>query len=149
MIYSDFIYNTTISKAFIGIVQVKIDSIQFIKEIRQLDPKIIQYLTEVFSGLSNPLEVTRCRPNHQIKAIVTPKELDELLQASQISEEALQKSRASVHYPELSLFGRKLLCLHGQHRLHAAKNILPPDNWWWAVQLYCFELNSKAKTSSS
>ena len=39
--------------------------------------------------------------------------------------------------PELKLPpGCQVECLHGRQRFEAAKEILPPKDWWWTVDLY-------------
>ncbi|KAF4210314.1 hypothetical protein CNMCM5878_004631 [Aspergillus fumigatiaffinis] len=75
---------------------------------RGLDPKNVERLCKIFSR-------DRCRRldvrNH-VTAVVSREHL------------------------EMALASAGVQCLHGQHRLKAAEELLPPSDQWWTVDLY-------------
>ncbi|TAQ83715.1 hypothetical protein B7494_g7958 [Chlorociboria aeruginascens] len=43
--------------------------------------------------------------------------------------------------------GHHLTCLHGRHRIQAAREILPPTDAWWAVDLYLADAHPELRTT--
>ncbi|KAH8797844.1 hypothetical protein F5884DRAFT_687640, partial [Xylogone sp. PMI_703] len=156
-------YNLAVTKALVGIVNVDIWSIKFRKiseledqsvldeenepsqqsGLRELDPRITSKLADVFRNTSQPVELTRCEPHNHIETVLSVGDLDQILEVLGISRDTLRESLMSGYYPKLHLSNRKLVCLHGQHRLEAAVKTLNSQDCWWPVKLYCFDPNSE------
>ncbi|KAF7136920.1 hypothetical protein CNMCM5793_006582 [Aspergillus hiratsukae] len=86
---------------------------------RGLDPKNVDRLCEIFSR-------DRCRRldvrNH-VTAVVSRQHL------------------------EMALASAGVQCLHGQHRLKAAEELLPPSDQWWTVDLYLDDISSNLQAA--
>jgi hypothetical protein len=81
-------------------------------------------------------------------AIIDQEYLDAAMHQSGIAaDDMLTNDEADKppEYPEL-LFpqGFQLECLHGRHRIQAAREFLSPKDKWWTVDLY---LSGKPKVS--
>lgn len=98
---------------------------------RELDPKNVNRLREIFSQ-------DRCRRldirNH-VTAIVSSQHLAVALQTARVAAESL-KINPPDRYPLLQFPVGQVQCLHGQHRLKAGADRLPPGEQWWTVDLY-------------
>ena len=130
----------------VGIVHVDISSLVFQDEIeaRQIDDNIVQKLINIFTMSSNGCE--RDEPENHIPALISSRELDYILQISQLTRDDLQRSLLGGGYPKLNTLNNKIYCLHGRHRLRAAAAFFrntQPGNYWWTIELYTFEPESK------
>lgn len=95
-----------------------------------LDPKNVARLIQVFT-LEGCL---RLDIEHHIPAIVKERDLQKSLSVSNVVGGDLFKRGAP---PELKFAADvTLICLHGRHRLEAAKKFLLPGDLWWTVDLY-------------
>jgi hypothetical protein len=116
-----------------GTARIKLELLYFRQdESRELDRKHVEYLKQCFQKEGcRPLEVP-----HHIPAVIDQEQLDAAILASGISARDLL-SNPPDGYPEL-VFPNKfqLECLHGRHRIQAAREFLSPRNKWWAVDLY-------------
>ena len=87
--------------------------------------------------LKNCFEKGQCdrlTRNH-IPAVIDQSHLDDVLQASKVSAERLLTN--TDPHPELKFpAGYQLRCLHGRHRVLAAREVLPPQERWWTVDIY-------------
>lgn len=63
-------------------------------------------------------------------AVVSKRHLANALREAQISAQALLTNPPD-RYPHL-----QIQCLHGQHRLRAGEEFLPPSDQCWPVDLY-------------
>ncbi|KAF4765573.1 hypothetical protein HAV15_003280 [Penicillium sp. str.  len=98
---------------------------------RQLDQKNVERLCEVFrKDGCNRLDV-----QHHVTALVTRRHLKHARREAQISAEELLTNLPDK-YPFLSFPSGQIQCLHGQHRLRAAAEVLAPSERWWTVDLY-------------
>ncbi len=95
-----------------------------------LDTKNIDRLIQVFK-LEGCL---RLDLEHHIPAIISNQTLQESLARSAVDGTELhrQQSPPTLLFPEDTY----LPCLHGKHRIAAAKTLLLPGNTWWTVDLY-------------
>lgn len=101
-------------------------------ELRELSRKNVERLKEVFRTDN----IRRLEPRNHIPAVVDQVDLDDAIQASEISAESLL-SNPDNDPPVLTFPARhRLTCLHGRHRIQAAREILPPTDAWWTVDLY-------------
>lgn len=95
-----------------------------------LDPKNIARLIQVYQ-LEGCL---RLDIEHHVPAIIKEKDLQTSLKLSNVDPADLFKRGLP---PELEFSGDvTLVCLHGRHRLEAAKEFLLPGDKWWIVDLY-------------
>lgn len=95
-----------------------------------LDAKNIERLTQIFR-----LEgCQRLDIEHHVPAVINDDILSQCLHHSGLGLENLRRqgSPPSLEFPE----NFTLECLHGKHRIAAAKDILLPGNKWWIVDLY-------------
>lgn len=120
-------------RTFKGSALINLDVLHFSSnEHRNLDPKHVEYLKGCF-------QKDRCRrleeQNH-IQAIIDQPNLDNALRHSDVSPYELLNSKQNG-YPKL-IFPRgfKLRCLHGQHRIAAAREFLLPHDKLWTIDLY-------------
>ena len=100
-------------------------------EPRELNSKIVQDLISCFQKDCRRLDIR----NH-IPALINQQDLDSALRVSKILKGVLP-TNSQHEYPELDFWaGYQLECLHGRHRIQAAKQVLSPPNKWWTVDLY-------------
>ena len=78
----------------------------------------------------------RLDPRNHIPAIIDRVDYDSALRISNLSDDLLRKN-SNGNYPDLTFWPAfKLECLHGRHRIEAAKLALLPSDRWWTVDLY-------------
>jgi hypothetical protein len=130
----------------VGVVHANISSLIFQDEIeaREIDKNKVQTLVKIFSRSSNGCKPDE--PENRIPALVSSRELDYILQISELTRDDLQRSLLGGEYPKLDILDNKIYCLRGRHRLKAAAEFFRnfrPDNYWWTVELHIFEPESK------
>jgi hypothetical protein len=75
-------------------------------------------------------------PDLHIPAIIDDKTLQDAMSNAGVSLEELKRN-GGYKPPELTFpSGFMLECLHGQRRVIAAAQYLPPEKRWWVVALY-------------
>jgi hypothetical protein len=113
-----------------GTACVRLEVLHF--EPRELSRKNVKRLKEVFQRD----KIRRLEPRNHIPAVVDQSDLDNAIQASEISAESLltnpDNDPPMLRFPE----HYRLTCLHGRHRIQAARETLPPTDAWWTVDLY-------------
>ena len=116
-----------------GTARVRFEVLHFQwNEPRELSRKNVERLKEVF----RTDKIRRLEPRNHIPAVVDQSDLDDAIQASEISAESLL-SNPDNDPPVLRFPTRHhLTCLHGRHRIQAARETLPPTDAWWTVDLY-------------
>ena len=78
-----------------------------------------------------------------IPVFLNSTELQLILRASHLTGEHLKQTIYNKSYRPLIYTGQtKLHCLHGKHRIEAAKSVLHAEDSWWIVKLYHFNLRS-------
>jgi hypothetical protein len=111
---------------------VWITHLDFPHPSRQIDRKIVGRLKKDFKRRGCLKET----PDNWIQAIID----DSILQAAleKLGMSAAQFKATSTDRPPLLDLGSrvKLECLHGQHRIRAAKEGLGAPERWWVVELY-------------
>ena len=120
-------------RTYLGTARVRFEALHFRRKgLREPDKKHVEHLKECFrdSGC-RPLE----KPNH-ISAVISQEHLDKAIRASGIQHDHLLSNQprgfAELEFPP----GLQIDCLHGQHRILAAAEVLEPEDKWWAVDLY-------------
>jgi len=120
------------NRAYKGRAKVQIRWLSFddwVRGTRPLDPKNVARLVKIF----NLEGCFRREPEHYVPALISPKALDvALTQANCNAGELFAVTEEPVSL-ELS---NSLICLHGRHRLEAAKQYLDTEDKWWVVDLY-------------
>ncbi|KAG0645121.1 hypothetical protein D0Z07_9209 [Hyphodiscus hymeniophilus] len=115
-----------------GSAKVWISHLEFPHPSRQVDRRVIEQLKRDFDGEGCIKE----RANHRIPAVIDDSTLQVGLEKLSITAETF-KVTSRDNPPNLRLkSGIKLECLHGQHRVLAAKEHLIPSLRWWIVDLY-------------
>ena len=96
---------------------------------RQLDPKNVARLLGIFK-----LEgCRRLEPQNHVPALISRTSLNALLEYVPGGLSSLNlHDETPVHVDP----NHDLTCLHGRHRIEAAKKYLHPDDKWWIVDLY-------------
>ncbi|ETN44455.1 uncharacterized protein HMPREF1541_10636 [Cyphellophora europaea CBS 101466] len=127
-----------------GTARVRLEHMHFEwNETRELNRKNVQRLREVFRTEN----VRRLEPRNHIPAVVDQAELDSALQLSKCSAETLL-SNTNAEPPELKFPARhRVTCLHGRHRVQAARETLPPTDAWWVVDFYLKDSNPGFRTT--
>ncbi|KFY28058.1 hypothetical protein V491_00664 [Pseudogymnoascus sp. VKM F-3775] len=113
----------------IGTARVRIDHLAFPNPIRGRDEKIIKQLEGTFAAEGCLDE------QHRIPAVIDDSTLQAALLKTGENIEYLQRVSGQpqrLHFPE----NIKLECLHGRHRILAAKSYLDPEEQWWTVDFY-------------
>lgn len=116
-----------------GTARIRLENLYFEwGEARELSRKNVERLKQVFRTEN----VHRLEPRNHIPAVVHEGDLVSAIQASKISAETLL-SNPDGDLPMLKFPQHyKLTCLHGGHRIQAARETLPPTDAWWTVDLY-------------
>lgn len=122
------------SENYRGTVRVGLRRLAFAPEYsRQIDRKNVERLKKIFS---RPGGCLRLSPPNCIPAVIDQQDLDLAIQSTGTTLEALLGG-SEKEPPMLKLAPDYLLqCLHGQHRILAALEVLEPRDEWWTVHLY-------------
>ncbi|KAL8770678.1 MAG: hypothetical protein Q9209_003746 [Squamulea sp. 1 TL-2023] len=105
---------------------------------RQTDPKNIKRLLEIFK-----LEgCRRSEPRNRVPALISPEQYTRLIDG--LPNKDLYLKDCNLEPPETTL-AETLVCLHGKHRLEAARRYLGSGQKWWIVDLYSDDINVSAK----
>jgi hypothetical protein len=116
---------------FKGAARVSFRHLEFPYPARQIDEKVIQQLLRDFDGEG----CIREERSHWIPVVIDESILQTTLEKNSLTPETF-KAKAD-HPPILKLeSGVKLECLHGQHRILAAKEHLAASHWWWVIDIY-------------
>lgn len=117
---------------FVGSAKIHLKHLNFGIESTNLtiDSKNVDRLIQVFK-LEGCL---RLDLEHHIPAVISEQTLHESLAYSRIDSTELHRRQ---NPPTLLLAENIYLpCLHGKHRIAAARTLLLPGNTWWTVDLY-------------
>jgi hypothetical protein len=116
-----------------GTARVRLEYLHFEwNEPRELNRKNVERLKKIFRTEN----IRRLEPGNHIPAVVDQTDLDAAIQASELSAENLL-GNPDNDPPVLRFPPRyRLTCLHGRHRIQAARETLPPIDAWWTVDLY-------------
>ena len=86
--------------------------------------------------LEHTFRLDRCRRRDEdncVVGLVDHSSLAEALHQVDLNEDQLRQTPAEV---AVRLPLRQVHCLHGMHRLEAARRVLEPNDQWWTVRLY-------------
>ncbi|ODM24144.1 hypothetical protein SI65_01734 [Aspergillus cristatus] len=115
-----------------GTAKIDLDQISFHAFANtKVDQKNVERLCEIFrKDTCRRLDIR----NH-VTAMISRRHLKRACQAGGITNEDLMANNTAC-YPRLQFPTGQVQCLHGQHRLKAAEETLPPTERWWTVDLY-------------
>lgn len=132
---------TELHNAFQGSARVNLSLIEIGPEW-QLNNENVDALSRVFEKKGvYPLQ----RENH-VEVKVSRANLERALRESGVTADELRQSEPAS-FPELKFAGVQLDCLHGKHRVQAARRMLPPFRWW-IVDIYLdSQLSRKISTN--
>jgi hypothetical protein len=116
------------SHNFRGTVRVRLNQLQFSSSVRPLDQKIVHALKRDFRA-EGCLQHQKCC---SIPALITESDFSAILEHLRLTPEALKIAEPQPEIPSAV----QLECLHGQHRISAARDFLPLSEHWWLVDLY-------------
>ena len=118
---------------FRGTVRVRLEALTFQwNEPRELDAKNVDHLKSCFQKDG----CYRLVPQNRVPAIIDEGGFTTAILTSGLSERDLLSQQAAG-IPELVLpDGFQLRCLHGKHRIQAARETLLPGDRWWTIDLY-------------
>lgn len=121
------------SKYFLGRARINIDVLDFSRSsAREIDPANVQRLVSHFRLVG----CLRLDSRYHVPAIVDNTILRQALEEANASVDDLRSSDTS-RWPFLTFpAGARIDCLHGQHRVMAARVILPSNERWWIADLY-------------
>ena len=110
-----------------GYARVELDDIEF-DSGRDLDDHNVERLIKVF-------ELVGCKREHPANAISVMVEKEVL--ANMLTQQLLYSSSLHSLVPtQLQCLNTKVTCLHGRHRICAARKFLQPSDRWWTVKLF-------------
>ncbi|KAL9616021.1 MAG: hypothetical protein Q9160_009059 [Pyrenula sp. 1 TL-2023] len=117
------------SQHYLGSALVSLSDLSFENEFRKFDEKNVDRLLKIFA-------IEGCKrydPMNHVPALITRRDLKRALRKSSIPLRHLKH-----HEPPYINLHRapSLVCLHGFHRVAAAKAFLGPHEQWWILDLY-------------
>ncbi|KAF7856811.1 hypothetical protein EAF04_009574 [Stromatinia cepivora] len=120
-----------------GIACVRLKNLHFpLEDSRELDQENVKRLKELFQKDI----IRRLDPKNRIAAEINEIDLNEAIRTSNTSAELLMNNHDNnppfLKFPS----NYQLTCLHRRHRILAAREILPPVDAWWTVDLYLTDI---------
>ena len=124
----------SIGDSYCGIARIDLKNLNFDASTRDISQANVMRLKGILEQ-----NCSRLQAGHRVPGILSQSLLDDCLRRSQLSRENL----LSVDDPPKMQVpsGISIQCLHGQHRIAAAFQVLDPGDDWWTVELY---LDSKS-----
>ncbi|KAK6810740.1 hypothetical protein RU639_013617 [Aspergillus parasiticus] len=133
---------TELHNAFQGSARVNLSLIEIGPEW-QLNNENVDALSRVFEKKGvYPLQ----RENH-VEVKVSRANLERALRESGVTADELRQSEPAS-FPELKFAGVQLDCLHGKHRVQAARRMLPPFRWW-IVDIYLDNISDELRRAQA
>ena len=120
-------------KYFRGVARIRFEHLYFSELCsRNRHDTIVDYLKDKFKSACLRLE-----PKHRIPAIIEPRILDAAIDSclETTLERLLDNPSGLPPEPKFPVNCR-VECFHGRQRFEAAREVLPPKDWWWTVDLY-------------
>jgi hypothetical protein len=116
-----------------GSARVDIDALAFdASPERQANERNIERLLSAFQRAG----CLRLHPQYHVPAIIAKEQLDEAVANTAASEDALLHHDPSKWPILIFPDGFRVQCLHGRHRIEAAKRYLSVNDRWWVVDFY-------------
>jgi Protein of unknown function (DUF3723) len=137
-------YASSVTDSMIGTVRIDISCLAFEDKSRAEDQDIVDYLLSVYKGSRHGCEQDNA--DHQIPAVVDSREMDHILENSQLTRDDLRRLNLDGEYPKINASNAKIRCVRGMHRVKAAEEFLKerdPENCWWVIKLFTFNIRSE------
>ena len=114
---------------YVGTARVQLQWLSF--QDSEVNAKHVQALKQSFE-----LDCRRLDVRNRIPAVIEQQDLEFAVRLSGVSQGELT-GKPQHDIPELWFWaGYRLNCLHGRHRVQAAKLTKSSSSKWWAVDLY-------------
>jgi len=113
---------------FRGSAKVSLNNLQFDELTRRLESKNVARLVRIFQYEG----CLRLEREHHVPVIIDEVQLSYMCQQSGVEPGSLLTDALVI----LNCENITLRCLHGQHRIAAAKEFLEPGDKWWIVDIY-------------
>lgn len=114
-----------------GVAKVDVNQINFTQHETSLDTRKAERLRKIFLKEGcHRLDVR----NH-IPCTISSQHLDTSLERAGVTRAALLTDNVEK-LPFLQFSHNELLGLHGRHRIEVARELLPPSDRWWTVDVY-------------
>jgi hypothetical protein len=121
------------SASYLGSAKVRLSNLRFDSDLqtscRAINESNVTRLEAVFA-LEGCL---RLEPDHHVPAIIPAEILSKALADADLTPAELLTLKEP---PFLDISDNFLLCLHGQHRIEAARRFLGSYDDWWVTDLY-------------
>ena len=119
--------------SFYGSARVDLDALAFERSPEcQISQPNIQRLFSAFEKAG----CLRLHPQYHVPAVITKEQLDGALTSAESPADALL-SKDPEQWPLLTFpDDYRVQCLHGRHRIEAAKRFLSISDRWWVVDFY-------------
>lgn len=117
---------------FQGTAKVNLDDISFHPTLaHNVDERKLDQLRRIFHKEG----CRRLDIRNNVTAVVSRTDLQTALDNGHVAPQALLTNLPTC-LPRLSFPARQLQCLHGQHRIKVGKELLPPSDRWWPIDIY-------------
>lgn len=124
-----------------GSARISLDVLYF-ERSRELDLNQVEFLKKCFRNE----DCQRLPARNHVPAVISQQQLATAMRHSGVSTEQLLAGHLSG-YPRLKFpTSFQLECLHGRHRIEAAREFLLPTESWWIVDLYPPDLNTNLRS---
>ncbi|KAH7323832.1 hypothetical protein BKA65DRAFT_555502 [Rhexocercosporidium sp. MPI-PUGE-AT-0058] len=125
-------------------------NLMLVLELELIYACLFDFLTgkhvEYLKGCFRKDQCRRLEVRNHIEAEVDQQILDVALRGSNVTARELLTNQPNG-CPELVFpQGFQIECLHGQHRIQAAREFLLPTDKWWTVDFYTSDINEDLKT---
>ncbi|KUL83669.1 hypothetical protein ZTR_11069 [Talaromyces verruculosus] len=131
------------SDRFKGTAKIDFSDIRFNSDLsRPLEQQNIVRLREIFLQEG----CRRFEIQNHVTAVVSQRHLRMALEVAGANDTDLFTSDP-IQMPHLQFSEGQVNCLHGQHRIRAAAEILPPDDRWWTVDLYLEDITLELRSA--
>jgi len=123
--------------------RISLDVLQFGRDQpRELDPDHVEILTECFRNE----DCQRLPVRNHVPALISQQQLANAMRHSGVFTEQLLAGHLSGYSMLKVPTSCHLECLHGRHRIEAAREFLLPTDRWWTVDLYLPKLNTNLRS---
>ncbi|KAI9035295.1 uncharacterized protein KD926_003767 [Aspergillus affinis] len=122
----------------LGTARLKLSQIHFAESPWRPDEQQLYYLREKF----HKAKLERLKPRNHLKAIVSRQSLAQALRHAGI-EESILRNPDPTAWPVLDFPNKEITSLQGRYRVELGRELLPPGDQWWAVDLYPPEISTE------
>ena len=121
-------------RSFLGIARIPLDALDFNHELQKVHRVLSDRAVARLENIFEKEGCLRLQDENHISAVVDEDELVWALAVTGLERGNLPRHPSGGDIPELGLM--HVRCLHGLHRVNAAKRVLDGVDRWWTVRLY-------------